>query len=324
MITVNPNPLMTQFLVRKTGVFKDNPFVIVDVGARGGLAPHWSVLEPYLKAYCFEPAADECARLAASAPAHITYIPKALAEKSGKKILYVTALADSSGLYKTNMRYFDRLVNGANGVTISEHEIECTTLADCVDRGEIALPDFIKIDAEGGEFDVMQGMGLVLPLGFITEIRFHGHINGSAPFSVVDNLTTAIGYRLYDLTFYYQSRKDLPYPQLRRVTTQEGRPFMGVTTRGQIQDGDALYFRDLVSDELTATRSTAQILKMACLMELYSLNDCAAELLIALQKKHFVEGGIDFLTIPGLLNLLASGITGERTTFEDYRAQYFS
>jgi len=34
---VNYAPLMTTFLVGETTVFRDDPFVIVDVGARGGI-----------------------------------------------------------------------------------------------------------------------------------------------------------------------------------------------------------------------------------------------------------------------------------------------
>ncbi len=321
MITINPNPLMTQFLV-KQGVFRDEPFVIVDVGARGGLAPHWDVLNPYMKAYCFEPDEAECARLNASAPAHIQYIPKALAGTSGKKTLYVTQLADSAGLYK-NGAYFSRFVNAANGEVVAEHEVECVRLQACVEDGLIPQPDFLKLDAEGAEWDILWGSPEVAHsvLGLVTEIRFHTEINGCAPFSAMDSALKQCGLSLYDLTFGYQSRKDLPYPQCQRSIDQTGKQFMGLTTRGQIQDGDALYFRDLLIETRThASLGPLQVLKLACLMEIYSLNDCAAELVIAYWNRMLNTPNISATV---MLDLLASGIAGEPTTYEAYRRAYF-
>jgi FkbM family methyltransferase len=322
MITINPNPLMTQFLV-KEGVFRDEPFVIVDVGARGGLAPHWDVLNPYMRAYCFEPAVDECARLNALAPAHLTYIPKGLWHTPGKQTLYVTRLADSAGLYK-NGAYFNRFVNAGNGEVVAEQEIECTTLAECITSGEVPNPDFLKLDAEGGEWDIWRGaLGHAKPLGIVSEIRFHREINGCDPFHIIDLGLRCDGYSLYDLTFGYQSRKDLPYPQCHRSVAQDGRQFMGLTTRGQIQDGDALYFRDpLLPGGNLHDMTAIQILKLACLMEVYSLSDCAAELILKSRLSPFM-GANPPPNIERCLDLLASGMAGEVTTYEAYRRAYF-
>lgn len=314
MITINPNPLMTQFLV-KEGVFRDEPFVIVDVGARGGLAPHWRVLGDDVRAFCFEPDETECARLNAAAPENVTYIPKALAVSPGKRTLYVTRHPDSSGLYK-NSEYFNRFVNAGNGQVVEEREIECATLDECIMSGTIPNPDFIKIDAEGGEWDIWRGNHRqATPLGIITEIRFHIDINGCAPFHIVDLGLRCDGYSLYDLTFGYQSRKDLPYPQ-----THHAPGWFGLTTRGQIQDGDALYFRDPLlplGNASIRSMSVVQMLKLACLMEIYSLNDCAAELIMA---SRFRLGAVDW---NACLDLLASGIAGQATTYEAYRRAYF-
>jgi FkbM family methyltransferase len=318
MITINPTPLMTQFLV-KEGVFRDEPFVIVDVGARGGLAPHWQVLQPCLQAYCFEPDEAECARLQTLADPGIKYIPKALAASPGKRTLYVAALADSSGLFKTNMDYFGRLVNADNGMAVSECEIDCTTL----DELKI-FPDFLKLDAEGGELDVIKGfmcgIGKSPPLGILSEIRFHPEINGSPSFSAFDLSMRFSGYRLFDLTYGYQSRKDLPYPQVKRSLAQDGRQFFGLTTRGQIQDGDALYFRDLLLPQdapAIQKMTTLKILKAACLLEIYSLNDCAAELILTAGSRLVASKRFH------LLDLLASGVAGESTTLPAYREKYF-
>jgi len=70
-ISVNPNPLMTRHLVTDTRIFKDDPVVVVDVGARWGFNEEWKVFGDALRVYCFEPDKEECERLNASAGANV-------------------------------------------------------------------------------------------------------------------------------------------------------------------------------------------------------------------------------------------------------------
>jgi hypothetical protein len=63
--------------------------------------------------------------------------------------------------------------------------------------------------------------------------------------------------------------------------------------------------------------SARSVLKMCAIMEVFSLSDCAAELLLAARAQ------IDALTDTShLLDLLASGICGTTTSFKDYVARF--
>ncbi len=75
---INYAPLMTSFLVKETAVFRDDPIVLLDVGARGGVGREWKVFGDQLRAYAFESDEEECRRLAAAAPPNLKYIPRAL------------------------------------------------------------------------------------------------------------------------------------------------------------------------------------------------------------------------------------------------------
>jgi FkbM family methyltransferase len=322
---VNYAPLMTSFLVKETGVFRDDPIVIVDVGARGGIGREWEALGDQIRAYAFEPDEEECRQLAGSAPAHLTYIPRALGRTRGRETFYQTALSDSAGLYQPRMDYLGRMLNRDNGVTVGEREIEVSSLDDVLAEYKVPTVDFIKIDVEGAELDVLKGAEKLLsshsPLGILSEIRFHAEI-GSPPFSVFDVFMREHGLRLFDLQFNYQSRRAMPYPGLQHYRRPSGEKFFAYTSRGQAQDGDALYFRDLLlpSDApLINQVSAARILKMCVFMEIFSLNDCAAELLLADRDR------INELTdCSPLLDLLASGICGTPTTFEAFQERYFT
>ena len=85
----------------------------------------------------------------------------------------------------------------------------------------------------------------------------------------------------------------------------DGKRVFAGTNGGQVMDGDALYFRDPLKLKLTRN----QILRSACLFELYGLNDCSAELLIDREK----EADIDLIAC---LNLLAGG------SFKSYLEAY--
>jgi len=324
-IEINPRPLMALHLAGEKRVFETDPIVIVDVGARGGFNSEWAPIREASRIYCFEPDEAECSRLKGTAPSNVTYIPRALAGSAGPALLYETKLAASAGLYKTAMRYFGRLLNRDNGVVVAEHRIEATTLDAALREFGVREVDFIKLDAEGAELDILRGGARVLDaspaLGVLSEIRYQEEINGSPAFGDFDCYLRKTGLRLYGLRALNQSRVALPYPSLEDYRLPSGERFFAYTTRGQIQDGDAIYFRDFLIDANSAAfeaASAAKILKLAVLYEIYCLNDCAAELILAAREKL-----APIVDCERLLDLLASGIAGRELGYRDYVQQYF-
>jgi FkbM family methyltransferase len=317
---LNTTPLMTKYLVEERRAFAVDPVVIFDVGARWGLNQEWAVFGDQMRVYCFEPDEEECARLAANAPPHVTYIPTALGRISGDAILYVSKLADSTSLYKTRMEYFGRLVNRDNGIVVAEHRVAVKALDDAMAAHGVPHVDFIKVDAEGAELDILQGGERAVRssrlLGLLSEIRLHQEINGSPPFASFDAFVRERGFRLFNIHVTRQSRAVLPYPQLHDYRTPSGERFFAYTAHGQVQDGDALYFRDLFNARDAPPLS---ILKLCALMEIYCLNDCAAELIIANKER------LAPLADPErLLDLLTEGVAEQEINYRDYMAAYFA
>ena len=325
-ITVNQNPLMTEYLVKELRAFAQAPLTFLDIGARGGANEEWKIFGDQARTYCFEPDEEECRRLMADAPKEVHYIPYALGGTEGRATLYETSLPASTGLYKTRMDYFGRLLNRDNGVTVAERTVHVRTLDEIALEQRITNIDFIKADAEGAEFDILSGGSRTLAntnvLGILSEIRFQQEINGSPTFSALDAFLGKCGFRLFDLTAYRQSRRVLPYPGFSNYQLPSGERFFAYTKRGQVQDGDALYFRDLLlpeSAELLGKTGPVKLLKLCALLELYSLSDCAAELILA--NANILE---PVVRTEVLLDLLASGMAGQTVSYRDYLRDYFS
>ena len=319
-LAINFAPLMTRHLVDELRVFEGDPIVIFDVGGRGGINKEWLAFGDQLQVYCFEPDAEECNRLASQAPPQVRYIARALGKSSGAAVLYEARLPASTSLYKTRMGYFGRFLNRDNGATVGERKIEVATLDEVIAEYGIRNLDFIKLDVEGAELDVLQGgiKALETPrvLGVLSEIRLHREINGSPPFAELDNFLRVQGFSLYDIEINRHSRVALPYPGLANYVTTTGERFFGYTLRGQVQDGDALYFRDLFA---SAAVSPVSMLKVCALMEIYSLNDCAAELI--LENKKILQPISD---PDRLLDLLSAGIDRRYACYQEYLAAYFN
>ncbi|MEN9230301.1 MAG: FkbM family methyltransferase [Thermostichus sp. DG02_5_bins_236] len=140
---------------------------------------------------------------------------------------------------------------------------------------DIASFDFIKLDTEGSELDILRGakQTLASTLGLSLEVLFHRCIRHQPSFSEVDHFLTEQGFRLFDLALYRHARRALPLPP----------PKEGNTLLGQVLWAQALYLRDGVEEMKTqgSLLNRLDLLKLASLMEVFYLPDCACELLLA-------------------------------------------
>ena len=300
---------MTAALV-EAGAFKEQPFTVIDVGARGGIASYWSVFGDHLRVIGFDLDPKECARLNAIDP-RTQYLPYALDRESRRRTVYVANYSASSSFYRTDAAYFDRYTAGQNAVVMSEPVLETTTLSAALASIGLHSADFIKVDAEGAELEILQGAQDLLPglQGILSEMRFSKRFCGCPEYWEVEKYLREQSFELYDLDVYRLSRKALPYPYLYSNYFDDGRPAAGPSTQGQVLWADALYMRDLLGTNPTPR----SLIVAACLFEIFGLSDCAAELILAHRD---VFGAM----VPSdeLLDLLVPEVKGQRLTYKQY------
>lgn len=295
---INPNPRFTKYLIASR-IFSDQPFTIVDIGARGGSESHWSVYGDQAEIIGFEADREECTRLANTSTYQKAKIyPVMLGAKKEQKTFYMTAYPAASGFYEPDMGFYERLSVASNMRVIKTVELPTIDFDSFAKEADIGNIDFMKLDVEGAELDILRGALHSLPsiIGISVEVEFAPLHKMQHVFSDVDSFLREQGFTFFDLSLYRHARKALP-----ELTTRK----LHLTSRfGQILCGQALYFKDVASDNALRTANFAEIkiLKLASLMELFLLNDCAIELLQAQDAyRKFaapLDKYLDLLTLP--------------------------
>jgi hypothetical protein len=146
-------------------------------------------------------------------------------------------------------------------------------LPDLLKSQGFSYVDFIKIDVDGPDFDLLQALEPHLErlqvLGCKLEVNFNGTADPhDHTFHNMDRLMRKNGFELYDLELRRYTKKALP-------GKFEGN-FFGQTQGGALAQGDALYFKNINNQESCGIK----IKKLITLMSLHGHIDSAAQHLV--------------------------------------------
>jgi FkbM family methyltransferase len=294
---------------------------LIDVGCSGGLATVWCQVAAHdlLRAVGFDPLVAEVERLNASNTnpgvryeaafvgcRHFDQLfPPELrndriASRNNDPFPRVSAVA---AMHRLQTSYVQDVFNAGAPVVLSDRFL---TLDEYVRPEERAQVDFVKIDTDGHDIEVVLGSEQLMDaggaLGFSIEVQLHGATHEYAnTFANIDRVMRAHGFTLYDLQTHRYSRTALPAPFELDLTAQ--------TVSGQQLWGDALYFRDLAAPEYERMWpgydvTPERVLKLACLFDLFHLGDCSAELVV--NRASFLDPALR----SELLDELVSGEAG--------------
>ena len=157
-------------------ILTENKLVALDVGAQGGFFNSSIIQKKYNKFFMpilVEPLEEESQKLIQQ---KYKVIFKGLWSENCKKRLYVLGKrTGSSSMYKPSQKGYELYNLKKKNFSIfdisKETEVECSTINESLNKLKIKNLDFLKIDTQGSELEILKGLGEYLPLLMKIEIQ---------------------------------------------------------------------------------------------------------------------------------------------------------
>ena len=209
-------------------------------------------------------------------PSKTIVLPYCLSGNDGVCKFHINYDPYSSSIYPLNPRYagfytpppeksmrqgFDHVLGDAFR-TVREVQLPTTTLdAVVLDKGEVPGPDFLSIDTQGSELDILHGSSRLLGttiLAVHAEVEFHPLYDGQPLFGDICHFLAKHNFDLVDIHLF---SKLLPM-----------RGKQGFRGEGYVAHGEALFLKrpDTVTD-------STQLKKLAFIATIFGQFECAEQ-----------------------------------------------
>lgn len=272
-------------LLKKIKPLLSRNLLYCDVGARGGIERPWSCFKDVIDVVSFEPDKQEFEAMSKTKRKNDRIYSCALSRESGNALLNLTRSRGCSSILKPNHKFLKNFPESERYLVEDTVTIKTNSLDALYGSKELIDIDFIKIDVQGLELNILEGGRKVLSdkiIGIEVEVEFSPLYEGQPVFSDIDSfIRKSLNLELHDLRKAYWKYS-------------EG---MGIgPNKGKLIFGDALYLR-----------SPQEILKWS---SRFSKAD-AVNKIISACLTGVVYGCLDYslclLNQPGIIDLLDQG-----------------
>ena len=221
---------------------RNHPCTAIDVGSAGGIIADLNPIAFAVDAIGFEPNPDHFADLS-TADSHwrsLRYLPHAIGGQSGTRTLYRPRFGNSSTMLPPNTAIGDAFDKLQFFDVEETTQVDVIRLDDALDQFDIRNPDYLKLDVEGAEFEILEGAAQSLSTlsAIRVEVCFIEVRQGQ-------RLGMEVGYYLERLGFRLMHMTELnPW----RVHGYRAHPAVSREpirySRGQLVHADFLFMRD--------------------------------------------------------------------------------
>ena len=246
--------------------FSKTALSYIDIGARGGPPSNWLKLGQQMNYLCFEPdpAEAEALRLVFSQTPNFRGAVSecALGATSGSATLYLTHSRPCSSLLKPNSDLLNTFVHRDLFRVEQELSLQTGTLdAELQRLGSVG--DFIKIDVQGYELEVLKGgeQAVSNSIGCELEVSFIEIYKNQPLFADIDQWMRSRGFFLADLERFWWRRSAAPAE---------------IQRRGTLAYGNAVYLKN----EIFRSQDRAVAIKSAIICVATGLNELAHEIVL--------------------------------------------
>lgn len=241
-------------------LYQQYPLVLADVGARGGIPKNWEPARDFLQVIGFEPDLEEYQKLTSSVDAHkIKYLNTGLYSEEGLLNFYLTVKPGCSSLIEPNHPFLDQFHAGDWFSVSKIIQLKVEKFDNLVLEYDIPDVDFIKLDTQGTELFILEGARNCIRdhvMGLEIEVEFAPIYKAQPLFSDIDVYVRKMGFHLFDLRTCHWKR---------RLGGEYG------NSKGQLIHGDALYLRELDSQNQLLNRYSDPSLKKAKVLKSLSI-----------------------------------------------------
>lgn len=212
------------------------PFGFIDAGAAGGVHPLIQPLSDLTACTGFEPdpvAYCELVKFAEESPfSRFRVFDVALSGKPAEQPLYLTKSNVCISLLQPDEELPNRY--GLHSLDlVGTSKVKTDTLDNLFNKNDEIYAEFIKLDCQGIEFEILHGAENILKnqcVALYVEAEFFTFYKGQKLFHEIDGYLRGLGFQLYGLSPHYLSAKKI---DRRQYDTQE-----------RIAWADAVYFKD--------------------------------------------------------------------------------
>tara|TARA_B100000989_G_scaffold298400_1_gene287509 strand:- start:2371 stop:3306 length:936 start_codon:yes stop_codon:yes gene_type:complete len=199
-------------------------FTLLDIGAADGVNEKWNIISKKSNIILVEPHKQSAQRLKNKG---LNVIESVLNSEDNKEVkFYSTKKATCSSFYKPNFNHLIKFSNSDRFKIISEEVFVSKSLDTEIKK--FSQPDFIKIDTEGSELDILKGSNDTL-------LNLHG-LEVECSFNQLRE-----GQPLFNEVREYLEKKDFIFIDFVTMIRWEKESF---SFRGQPQITDALFLKN--------------------------------------------------------------------------------
>lgn len=232
----------------------DRPLKVVDVGCRWGFSDAWAPLGRGVSLVGFDPDAAECERLSKLTPdgRDVRYVPVALGAVAGPSTLHLTREPACSSLYPPDEGVIARRPMLDLATPVGTTTVMLSTLDGWAEAERCGPIDFLKLDTQGSELDILRGGERVLRevRALEVEVEFNPIYRGQPLFGDVDAFLRRQGFvlwRLGQLVHYGMAGAHSAFP-VPDHQAFDGRDVHYEAQGGQLTWGHAYFVRAEIAD----------------------------------------------------------------------------
>lgn len=243
---------------------------VYEIGARGGAFKDLHKYQKNINYFGFEANEDECKKLNLDANRHTVfnkevYYQKGVGGEINRPSLYVTSQPGCSSFLEPNEKIL-KFYNRQEWYEIDNvYEIQTSSLESIKNELKLESPDFLKIDAEGMDLEILKGLGDSIDdvLGLRMEINYLDHRKQQPSVGEIFTYLEENNFYVFDFLENHSWRLDSKmgdkYIKFNEINY----------SKGQLAHGDILAFKNPIDIIESPKYNLSTKIKYAALLDCY-------------------------------------------------------